>query len=249
MLLLLNWINANPHLLAATALVLAFALLAWGMRAVTALAAITGALLSLLICAATGPASLAPIITVFLLTVTSTRVGRAKKERMGTIENRRGRNARQILANVAVPAICTAPLLCFPYARYILMAAASAALAEAAGDTVSSELGQLFGRSPRLIINGRRVPVGSDGAITLAGVILALAAIALVAASCVWAGVLLPHFFLTAVAAAFAGTLLDSLLGATLERAGWIGNNSVNFASTAFAAASAILALFVLRWM
>ena len=34
-----------------------------------------------------------------------------------------------------------------------------------------------------------------------------------------------------------AGLFFDSLLGATLERRGWIGNNLVNLASTAFAAA------------
>jgi uncharacterized membrane protein len=33
-----------------------------------------------------------------------------------------------------------------------------------------------------------------------------------------------------------AGLLFDSVLGATLERRGWLGNDWVNFASTAFAA-------------
>ena len=33
-----------------------------------------------------------------------------------------------------------------------------------------------------------------------------------------------------------AGVVFDSLLGATLERCGWFGNDLVNFASTVFAA-------------
>jgi uncharacterized membrane protein len=37
-----------------------------------------------------------------------------------------------------------------------------------------------------------------------------------------------------------AGFLLDSLLGATLERRGWLGNDLVNLLSTAFAAAVAL---------
>ena len=41
--------------------------------------------------------------------------------------------------------------------------------------------------------------------------------------------------------------LLDSLLGATLERPGGLGNNSVNFISGAFAAFFAILIAFLLR--
>jgi uncharacterized membrane protein len=40
-------------------------------------------------------------------------------------------------------------------------------------------------------------------------------------------------------AAGIIGTIADSIMGATLERRGWIGNNGVNFASTAIAAAFA----------
>jgi len=43
-----------------------------------------------------------------------------------------------------------------------------------------------------------------------------------------------------AFAAAIAGLFADSLLGATLERRGWLNNDSVNFLSTAFAALIAL---------
>ena len=43
--------------------------------------------------------------------------------------------------------------------------------------------------------------------------------------------------------AAILGMLFDSLLGATLERGGWIGNDLVNFLSTAFAAAVTLAAI------
>jgi uncharacterized membrane protein len=42
------------------------------------------------------------------------------------------------------------------------------------------------------------------------------------------------------VLAGAAGLFFDSLLGATLERRGWLGNDLVNFASTLFAAALAL---------
>ena len=42
------------------------------------------------------------------------------------------------------------------------------------------------------------------------------------------------------------GLLFDSLLGATLERRGWINNDAVNFLSTGSAAAFA-LAIFLTR--
>ena len=43
--------------------------------------------------------------------------------------------------------------------------------------------------------------------------------------------------------AACAGLVFDSVLGATVERKGWLGNDLVNFASTVFAAAVAWAAM------
>ena len=243
-----SWQHANPQLFPAAGLVVALALLAWGLNAVTVGAALTGIFLTLVLCLAAGPAALLPVFTVFLLTLITTRIGRRKKERLGTAEARHGRGVLQILANVSVAAICAAPLIFVPYARHILLAAASAALAEAAGDTVSSELGQTFAPHPRLITTWRPVPPGQNGGVTLAGTVFSLCAILIVCASCRWANLLLPQFQATVLAAAFLGTIGDSLLGATLERPGRLGNNSVNFTSTAFAAALTIAILFAQRW-
>lgn len=252
MILFQSWQSAIPQPLPAIGFCAVFAFLAWGLRAVTAGAALTGVALSVVLCLAAGPAALIPIVTVFLLTLVTTAIGRRKKERLGVAgsaaERRHGRGARQILANVGVAAICAAPLLFHGHARYLLLAGASAALAEAAGDTVSSELGQTFGGSPRLITTWRRVTPGQDGGITVAGTFVSLCAIILVCVVCEWANLLLPQFYSTVLSAAFLGTVVDSLLGATLERPGRLGNNSVNFSSTAFAAAFAIGVLFAQGW-
>jgi uncharacterized protein (TIGR00297 family) len=248
MILFQSWLFSIPQPLPAIGLCVAFALLAWGLRAVTAAAALTGVALSAVLCLAAGPVALIPIVTVFLLTLITTRIGRRKKERLGTAERRHGRGVLQILANVGVAAICSAPLIFVGHARHILLAGASAALAEAAGDTVSSELGQAFGGSPRLIHTWRRVAPGQDGGVTVAGTFFSLCAMILVCVSCEWANLLLPQFYWTVLSAAFLGTIVDSLLGATLERPGRLGNNAVNFSSTAFSAAIAIAVLFYQGW-
>jgi uncharacterized protein (TIGR00297 family) len=243
------WLPAIPHLLPAFGLTMAFALCAWGLRAITAAAALTGVLLTFVLCLAAGPGALFPVFVVFLLTLFSTRIGRRKKERLGTGERRHGRGSLQILANIGASALCAAPLLATGHARAILLAGASAALAEAAGDTVSSELGQALGGIPRLVTTLRRVSPGQDGGITTAGTVFSLIAIYIVCAASVWSGLLLPRYYWTVFAAAFFGTIVDSLLGATLERPGRLGNNSVNFSSTVFAAALSIAVLFAQRWM
>jgi len=243
-----SWQIAIPQLISAAGLSVALALLAWGLRAVTAGAAVTGVLLAIIFCLAAGPAALLPILVVFLLTFISTRIGRRKKERFGTAEHNRGRDALQIFANVGVAVICASPLLFVPYARFILLGGASAALAEAAGDTVSSELGQAFGNRPRLITTLRQINPGDNGGVTVIGTVFSFLAAALVCLSCRWTNLLLPEFFWITLIAAFLGTFVDSLLGATLERPGRLGNNSVNFTSTVFSAALAIAVPFT-RWL
>jgi uncharacterized protein (TIGR00297 family) len=247
MTVFLSWNRANFLLLPALGLPLALALLAWTLRSITAAAALTGALLTAILCLAAGPSALIPVLAVFLLTYFSTRIGRRKKERLGTAERKHGRGAPQILANISAASLCAAPLLFVTHPRYILLAGASAALAEAAGDTVSSELGQAFGGRPRLITTLRPVTPGSDGGITIPGTIFAFAAAAFVCSACQQAGLLLPDCYSTVLLAAFLGTLLDSLLGATLERPERLGNNGVNFTSTTFSAALAMLTLFLRR--
>jgi uncharacterized protein (TIGR00297 family) len=244
-----SWQIAIPHLIPAVGLSVALAFLAWGLRAVTAGAALCGVLLTIILCLAAGPAALLPIMVVFLLAFVTTRTGRSRKERLGTGERRHGRGALQILANVGVAALCAAPLIFVAHGHFILLAGASAALAEAAGDTVSSELGQVFGRRPLLITTLRPVAPGANGGITIIGTFFSLLAAALVCLSCEWANLLLPQFFWTAFGAAFFGTIVDSLLGAALERPGRLGNNAVNFSSTAFSAALAIGVLFFHRWL
>jgi len=183
MILFQSWLLAIPQLLPAVGLSVAFAFCAWGVRAVTGAAALTGVLLTIVLCLAAGPGGLFPIMVVFLITYLTTRIGRRKKERLGTAERRHGRGPLQILANVGVAALCAAPLVFVGHARHILLAGASAALAEAAGDTVSSELGQAFGGRPRLITTLRPVTPGQDGGITTAGTIFSLCALPVVRSS------------------------------------------------------------------
>jgi uncharacterized protein (TIGR00297 family) len=115
----------------------------------------------------------------------------------------------------------------------------AAALAVAAADTVSSECGQALRREARLITTLERVPAGTDGGITLVGTLAGAAAALVVSLVGLWTGLLPARWMGIAAGAGVLGMILDSFLGALLERRGWIGNDSVNFVSTVVAAVAA----------
>ena len=193
------------------------------------------------------PAALA----VSLLAWGATRLGRAKKEALGTAEMRRGRSAAQVAANLGVAALVSAEVV---QARLmdsgwgspsgagsmLIYAPGLAALAEAAADTVSSEIGQVLGGRPRMITTLRAVDPGTDGAVSLAGTLAGMVAALIVAGI----GTIalrgeMGLFWISAASGTF-GLLFDSLLGATLERHKWLNNDAVNFLSTTAAAGFAV---------
>lgn len=94
-----------------------------------------------------------------------------------------------------------------------------------------------------MITTLRSVDPGTDGGITWAGTLAGVAAAALVsvAGSLALRGGL--SLFAISWAAAIFGLFFDSLLGATLERAGWLNNDGVNFLSTGSAAGFALAIL------
>jgi uncharacterized protein (TIGR00297 family) len=228
------------------------------LRAATPGGAFAGAVLtaSLIFSTLTVPyrpwqTALIPVLAVSLLAWLATRMGREEKERLGTAEKRHGRTASQVAANLGVAAIASNELAQswlsgIPlYTRATsapmpLFAVGLAALAEAAADTVSSEIGQVIGGRPLLITTLRPVEPGRDGAISLAGTLAGVAAAATVALAGTLA--LRGDFatFWIACAGGVFGLFFDSLLGATLERRGWLNNDAVNFLSTASAAAIAL---------
>jgi uncharacterized protein (TIGR00297 family) len=232
--------HAAEKLAAFVALTVLFAALGKIVRGVTTGGAVAGAVVCLALLWAAGLAGFAGLLTVFVLTWIATRFGYARKQRFGTAEARRGRNGLQVLANLGTSAGCAIFYAVLWPDRRLLIAMA-AALAEAAADTVSSEMGQALGGVPRLITTWREVEPGSDGAVTLAGTMDGATAAIAVALVFALSRILSWRSFAVCAGAGVAGMIFDSLLGATVERRHWLGNNEVNFASTIVAASVAFL--------
>ncbi|MCA1718765.1 MAG: DUF92 domain-containing protein, partial [Actinobacteria bacterium] len=139
------------------------------------------------------------------------------------------------LANCGVALLCA--LLAVPFPSETFAAAFVASLGAAFADTAESEVGQLARRTPRLITTLRKVPPGTDGAISIPGTCAGLVAAGLTALLGLWLGLVAgPGIALLVAGAAFLGTVADSLIGALAPR---IGNELTNVLCTLVAAALA----------
>lgn len=155
-----------------------------------------------------------PMITFFLSSSLLTRLGEAHKmQKTGMRTRPGGRNAGQVLANGGIPtAIALARVIGCSERNWFLPYLGS--LATAAADTWATELGLLSPTAPRSLLTGRRVPPGTSGAVSPLGLLGSLAGAALVVAT-------VPGLEATtrwsALLAGASGSLLDSLLGATIQ--------------------------------
>ena len=248
-ILLLFLLRANPlhpetvsdRILPALLVTAAFGVFAYLLRGVTQSGALAGTLAAFVIYVGLGRGGFVTLVAVFAITWLCTRVGSAKKHQLGLAEDVRGRNASQVLANLGAAAVFAA--LASKNSWFGL--ASIAALAEAAADTAQSEIGEIASARAWLITNFREVAPGTDGGVTLPGLIAGALAASAVAVTSRMTYVVDSNLAGIAASAGFLGTIVDSLLGATLERRGWLDNNAVNFLSTVSSGAIAIALLRV----
>ena len=169
-----------------------------------------------------------------------TRLGYAEKRRRGSAEARSGRRgAANALANCGVAVLCALAAALTPFPE-VLAAAFVAALGAAFADTAESEVGQLYSGSPRVITSLRKVEPGTDGAVSPPGTLAGLAAAGATASLALWLGLVGGAGAVVVFAAAFLGTVADSLVGALAPRA---GNELTNVICTLVAAVITLLLL------
>jgi uncharacterized protein (TIGR00297 family) len=221
------------QLLPALLVTSAFAALAYALRMVSRGGALGGLVVGTPIYALLGPRGFAVLALFVVGGSLLTRLGYRTKERAGTAQESGGRRgAKNALANCAVPVVCA--VLAALTGAPSFAAAFVASLGAAFADTAESEVGQIFGRAPRLITTLRRVPPGTDGAISLPGTLAGAAAATATAALGLALGMIEGQGAMALVAlAALLGTVADSLIGALHPR---IGNEVTNLLCTLTAA-------------
>lgn len=205
------------------------------------IAALTGGLTGLLIFSGAGFTGIAMIGAFFILGICATAWKINIKEKTGVAEANKGkRKAGQVLANAGVASILGWMAWLYPIYSELFRVMMAASLAAATADTLSSELGNVYGRKYVNILTFKKDQRGLNGVISMEGILCGIAGSAIIALIYT-AGFGWSKTFIWIVLAGTAGNVADSVLGATLERKNYIGNNVVNFLNTFIAALVAML--------
>ncbi|NCD69154.1 DUF92 domain-containing protein [Mucilaginibacter agri] len=201
-------------------------------KKLTVPAAITGGITGLLIFQGGGLTGLAMLTLFFILGSVATGWQIRSKQQIGAAERDKGRRTSgQVLANGGIAAILGGVTWLMPQTAAVHHLMMAGSLAAATADTLSSELGTVYGRRFYNIITFKKDQRGLDGVISLEGTLIGTVGAALIAIvysiGFGW-GI---NFWWIVIAGA-VGNIFDSVLGATLERKNLIGNNVVNFLNT-----------------
>ncbi|SFW64516.1 DUF92 domain-containing protein [Chitinophaga sancti] len=201
-------------------------------KKLTPAAALAAIVVGWLIFAGAGYVGELQLFTFFVLSVLATRHGRALKGKAHGEQ----RDAFQVFANGGVAAILAVfAMIDYNHTElYTLMIAGS--LAAALADTLSSELGMVYGKRTFNILTFKKEEKGLDGVISIEGTLIGAAGAFIIAMIYMWNRSL---WIITV--AGVGGNIIDSILGATLERKGIMGNNAVNFLNTLTGALMALL--------
>lgn len=210
----------------------AVALVAIRRQSVTRLGGLAGFLVGTVMFALAGFVTWGMLMLFFASSSAISRIGKAAKKTIQPMHVKgHERDAIQVLANSSASGV--ASLLYFVTGEPAFAVAAAGGLAAANADTWSSELGVLSRIPPRSIVTREDVPAGASGGVTQTGTLAAVGGSLLIAlwfAAWVWAaggsaaaqGATLPFdrplpLLLIILTAGFAGSLLDSYLGATVQ--------------------------------
>ncbi len=183
------------------------------------------------------------LLTFFFGGTSATFFRKGKKEKRGVAQEHGGkRRWNHAWANAGVGLVCAVASWFFMRSgdsevaqawRWAFVACFAAALS----DTLSSEFGQLADEQPRLITTGETVAHGTDGGVTRAGLLMGILGAALLTLQARFTSLVPVKATLPILLAGVSGNLLDSLLGATLQKRGLLNNDTVNFSNTVGGAA------------
>jgi uncharacterized protein (TIGR00297 family) len=160
------------------------------------------------------------LLTYFTSSALVSRFRAADKARLlvGRVDKGGPRDALQVVANGGVFAAAAVAFAVTGHEGWRLLAAG--ALAASAADTWATELGTLSRGLPRSILTWQRMDVGSSGAVSGLGLLAGAAGAGIVGGAATLLG-WRSQALVAALAGGFAGFLIDSVLGASVQVRRW----------------------------
>lgn len=210
-------------------------------KKLTPAAGVTGILTGTAIYAGGGYPGLLLLALFFILGTVATSWKKEKKLGVkGNAAHESTRTPGQVFANGGVAGILGIGALLLPEHRSLFLLMMAASLSSATADTLSSELGMIYGRRFYHLLTLQPDKRGLDGVVSIEGTLIGIAGSILIATALTLTTHWSLHTFLIIVLAGTIGNLADSALGAVFERKGKLGNNTVNFLNTLIAALFAL---------
>jgi len=121
----------------------------------------------------------------------------------------------------------------------------AAAFSSATADTLSSELGNIYGSRFYNIITFKKDERGLNGVVSMEGTLFGFAGSIIIAVTYAMGYDWSMRYTILIIAGGTAGNIADSIIGATAERKELVANNTVNFFNTVIAAITALLIFYI----
>jgi len=176
-----------------------------------------------------------------------TKVKMKEKEALGIAEKRGGaRGPENVWGAAATAMMCALLTGVLPAFAEPLLVGYVASLTTKLSDTFGSEIGKAYGKTTYLSTTFKRVPPGTEGAVSLEGTLAGVGGSLLLVAVARLLNVLPPGApaAVSCVVAAFVATTAESIIGATFQSTvPWLTNELVNLVNTLIGAAVGV-ALF-----
>ena len=211
------------------------------LRKLTPIGAFLGGILAFLIYLGSALTGVGLMTAFFIMGTLATGHRIEVKQALKAEEKSGGkRNAVQVISNAGVPALFGFLAFSFPMYGETFRLMLATAFSAATADTLSSELGTVYGKKFYNITTFRPGKIGLDGVVSVEGTFIGFLGSAIIALiysiGFGWSLALL-----WILIGGTVGNIADSVLGATLQRRHILNNNGVNLLNTVVAALFALL--------
>lgn len=216
-------------------------------KKLTLSASLLGGIIGLCVYAGAGFTGIAMMAAFFILGTAATSWQMKIKVAKAIAEKDSGqRKWSQVVANGGVAAMTGIMIYFYPEHLILLRLMMAASFSSATADTLSSELGNVYGKRFYNVLSFQKDERGLDGVVSLEGTLAGLCGSIIIAFIFIIGFGWNLSFFMIIVLSGTIGNFFDSLLGAAFERKGYLKNDAVNFINTLVAAVASFLFYVIL---